>query len=421
MPPVPVLVSWSSGKDSAWALHALRRRPDAWEVRGVFTTITTAFDRVSIQATPRWALEAQAEKLGLPLYEIPIPWPCPNAEYEAAMRGFLARVRALPERLGASRLAFGDLFLEDIRRYREESLRGTGFAPLFPIWGRNTAELAGEMLDSGLKAVVTAVDPAKLPARFVGRPFDRAFIADLPPGTDPLGENGEFHTCVLDGPMFSAPIRARAGRVVEREPAAREARLEYEGMGDGATFWTPPMTEETEITGPMASRLFVSSSTEDADLFLIVRVFDPEGGELTFMGSTDPHTPIANGWLRASHRALDPEKSAPYRPWHPHDKAEPLTPGEVYECDVEIVTSCIVVPVGWRVALTVRGKDYEYAGEVSEFAKQFHYSTKGTGGMTHNDPDDRPPAIFDNRVTLHAGGGRDPYLLLPIIPPKDGE
>ena len=206
-----------------------------------------------------------------------------------------------------------------------------------------------------------------------------------------------------------------------RKPAAREARLEYEGMGDGATFWTPPMTEETEITGPMASRLFVSSSTEDADLFLIVRVFDPEGGELTFMGSTDPHTPIANGWLRASHRALDPEKSAPYRPWHPHDKAEPLTPGEVYECDVEIVTSCIVVPVGWRVALTVRGKDYEYAGEVSEFAKQFHYSTKGTGGMTHNDPDDRPTAIFDNRVTLHAGGGRDPYLLLPIIPPKDGE
>ena len=206
-----------------------------------------------------------------------------------------------------------------------------------------------------------------------------------------------------------------------REPVAREARLEYEGMGDGATFWTPPMTEETEITGPMASKLFVSSSTEDADLFLIVRVFDPEGGELTFMGSTDPYTPIANGWLRASHRALDPEKSAPHRPWHPHDKAEPLTPGEVYECDVEIVTSCIVVPVGWRVALTVRGKDYEYAGEVSEFAKQFHYSTKGTGGMTHNDPDDRPPAIFENRVTIHAGGGRDPYLLLPIIPPKDGE
>ena len=191
-------------------------------------------------------------------------------------------------------------------------------------------------------------------------------------------------------------------------------------MGDGVTFWMPPMEEETEITGPMAAKLFVSSSTEDADLFLIVRVFDPEGKELTFMGSTDPHTPIANGWLRVSHRALDPEKSTFYRPYHPHDKAEKLTPGQVYECDVEIVTSCIVVPVGWRVALTVRGKDYEYTGEPNEFAKQFHYSTRGTGGMTHNDPDDRPPAVFDNKVTLHAGSGRDPYLLLPIIPPKEG-
>jgi len=205
------------------------------------------------------------------------------------------------------------------------------------------------------------------------------------------------------------------------EPVAQEASLEYDGMGDGVTFWMPPMEEDTEITGPMAAKLFVSSSTEDADLFLIVRVFDPEGKELTFMGSTDPHTPIANGWLRVSHRALDPEKSTFYRPYHPHDKAEKLTPGEVYECDVEIVTSCIVVPAGWRVAFTVRGKDYEYTGELSEFGKQFHYSTRGTGGMTHNDPDDRPPAVFDNKVTLHAGSGRDPYLLLPIIPPKEGE
>ena len=209
-------------------------------------------------------------------------------------------------------------------------------------------------------------------------------------------------------------------KALTREPVAGEATLEYDGMGDGVTFWMPPMEEATEITGPMAAKLFVSSSTEDADLFLIVRVFDPEGKELTFMGSTDPHTPIANGWLRVSHRALDPEKSTFYRPYHPHDKAEKLTPGDVYECDVEIVTSCIVVPAGWRVAFTVRGKDYEYTGELSEFGKQFHYSTKGTGGMTHNDPDDRPPAVFDNKVTLHAGSGRDPYLLLPIIPPKEG-
>lgn len=210
-------------------------------------------------------------------------------------------------------------------------------------------------------------------------------------------------------------------KTLSKEPVAGEATLEYDGMGDGVTFWMPPMEEETEITGPMASKLFVSSSTEDADLFLIVRVFDPEGKELTFMGSTDPHTPIANGWLRVSHRALDTEKSTLYRPYHPHEKAEKLTPGDVYECDVEIVTSCIVVPAGWQVAFTVRGKDYEYTGELSEFGKQFHYSTKGTGGMTHNDPDDRPPAVFDNKVTLHAGGGRDPYLLLPIIPPKEGE
>jgi predicted acyl esterase len=173
-----------------------------------------------------------------------------------------------------------------------------------------------------------------------------------------------------------------------------------------------------EITGPMAAKLHVSSTTKDADLFLIVRVFDPAGKELTFMGSTDPNTPIANGWLRASHRRLDPARSKPYRPFHPHDRAEPLAPGEVYECDVEIVTSCIVVPKGWRVALTVRGKDYEYTGELSEFGKQFHYGTRGTGGMTHNDPDDRPAAVFGGKTTLHSGGGKESYLLLPIIPPK---
>jgi uncharacterized protein len=151
---------------------------------------------------------------------------------------------------------------------------------------------------------------------------------------------------------------------------------------------------------------------------VIVRVFDPQGKELTFMGSTDPNTPIANGWLRASHRALDPAKSVPYRPYHPHDKAEPLTPGEVYECQVEIVTSCIVVPKGWRVALTVKGCDYEYEGELAEFAKKFHYGTRGTGGMTHADADSRPAAVFGGNVTLYTGGAKRAYLLLPIIPVK---
>ena len=134
------------------------------------------------------------------------------------------------------------------------------------------------------------------------------------------------------------------------------------------------------------------------------------------MGSTDPNTPIANGWLRVSHRRLDPKRSKPYRPYHPHDRVEPLTPGEVYECDVEIIPTCIVLPAGWRVALTVRGKDYEYEGELSEFAKKFHYGTRGTGGMTHDDPDDRPKDVFGGRVTLYTGGGRKSYLLVPIIP-----
>ena len=209
------------------------------------------------------------------------------------------------------------------------------------------------------------------------------------------------------------------GKSLSREPLARAATVEYDAVGDGVTF-SMTVEQETEITGPMAARLFVSSSTRDADLFLIVRVFDPTGKEVTFMGSTDPNTPIANGWLRASHRRLDPARTLPYRPYHPHDRIEPLTPGQVYECDVEIVPSCIVVPAGWRIALTVRGKDYEYEGELSEFARSFHYGTRGTGGMTHADPDDRPPDVFGGKVTLHAGAGRDAYVLLPIIPSASG-
>jgi predicted acyl esterase len=208
------------------------------------------------------------------------------------------------------------------------------------------------------------------------------------------------------------------GSKLSTTPVAQATTVEYDATGSGVTFTTAPLAVDTEITGPMAAKLFVSSSTRDADLFVIVRVFDPAGRELTFMGSTDPNTPIANGWLRASHRRLDAAKSLPYRPYHPHDRAEPLTPGEVYECEIEIVTSCIVVPAGWRVALTVRGKDYEYEGELSEFGKKFHYGTRGTGGMTHADADNRPADTFNGKVTLHAGGGRDAYLLLPVIPPK---
>jgi predicted acyl esterase len=207
-----------------------------------------------------------------------------------------------------------------------------------------------------------------------------------------------------------------AGMALSPKLVAAKGKVEYEAQGKGVTFSMAPLEKETEITGPLAAKLFVSSSTKDADLFLIVRVFDPKGKELTFMGSTDPNTPIANGWLRVSHRRLDPQRSKPYRPYHPHDRVEPLTPGEVYECDVEILPTCIVLPAGWRVVLTVRGKDYEYEGDLSEFGKKFHYGTRGTGGMTHNDPDNRPKDIFGGKVTLHAGGGLESYLLVPIIP-----
>ncbi len=200
------------------------------------------------------------------------------------------------------------------------------------------------------------------------------------------------------------------------EPGPDDGAVTYETTGDGVMFWLPAHDEPLEVTGPLAAKLFISSETIDADLFLVLRLFDPDGNEVTYMGSTDPNTPIANGWLRASHRALVPEKTTPYRPFHPHDRVEPLTPGEIYECDVELVSTCIVVPPGYQLGLNVRGRDYEYTGPLSDFAQNFHYATRGTGGMTHTDPDDRPPEVFDTRVTVHTGPEHPSSLLLPIIP-----
>lgn len=229
----PVMVSWSSGKDSAWALHLLRQQPDQYDVRGIFTTVTPHFERVAIQATPRRVLRVQAERLGLPLYEIPIPYPCPNEAYEAAMTQFLQRVRDLPPNLTADTFAFGDLFLADIREYRETNLDGTGFKAIFPVWGMPTDELAQTMLSSGLRAIVTAVSPtSKLDRSFAGRWFDQSFLDDLPEGTDPLGESGEFHTCVIDGPMFDRPIAARPAEIVGR-PVSRN----HDGSGGTVTAW----------------------------------------------------------------------------------------------------------------------------------------------------------------------------------------
>jgi hypothetical protein len=169
----------------------------------------------------------------------------------------------------------------------------------------------------------------------------------------------------------------------------------------------------------LAAKLFVSSTTTDADLFLIVQLFDPAGEEVTFEGSTDPNTPIANGWLRASHRALDPLRTRPWQPFHPHDRSEPLEPGTVYEVEVEIVPTCIVVPAGYRLDLWVRGRDYEYRGQLDEYGQTFYYATRGTGGMTHEDPDDRPTEVFGGKVTLHVGPDHPSRLLVPVIPAKN--
>jgi uncharacterized protein len=204
---------------------------------------------------------------------------------------------------------------------------------------------------------------------------------------------------------------------LRREPPAADCKLSYETMGDGLTFLMPPQEKELEITGPVAAKLFVSSDTTDADLFLVLRVFAPDGKEVVFIGSNDPRTPVGLGWLRASHRKLDSKKNLPYRPWHTHDEAWPLTPGEPVELDIEIWPTCIVVPPGYRVGLSVRGRDYEYDG--TDLAlPHAPYPMKGVGPFTHSNPADRPPEIFGGKNTLHVSAGKAPYLLLPIIPAK---
>jgi predicted acyl esterase len=194
-----------------------------------------------------------------------------------------------------------------------------------------------------------------------------------------------------------------------------ERTIGYATTGEGLTFHTPPMTEELEITGPVAAKLWLSSDTTDADVFLVLRVFDPTGREVTFIGSNDPRTPVGLGWLRASHRKLDPNETLPYRPYHAHDEEWPLTPGEPVELDIEIWPTSIVLQPGYRLGLTVRGKDYEYDGTDAGIAHAA-YPMKGVGPFTHADPRDRPPEIFDGTNTLHFAAGKMPYLLLPIIP-----
>ncbi|MGB7546639.1 MAG: ATP-binding protein [Terracidiphilus sp.] len=207
-----ILLSWSSGKDSAWALHLLRRQRDI-EIVALLTTLNAAFQRVAMHGTRRSVLEAQAQAAQLPLWIVELPWPCSNEIYEQRMTEVCKR--AVAERIDA--VAFGDLFLPDVRAYRETQLKPTGLKPMFPLWEMPTAALARAMIAGGLRARLSCVDTKQLPASFAGRAFDAALLEDLPPGTDPCGERGEFHTCVYDGPMFTAPLRLEVGEIVDRD------------------------------------------------------------------------------------------------------------------------------------------------------------------------------------------------------------
>jgi uncharacterized protein (TIGR00290 family) len=211
--PARALMAWSSGKDSAWALHRLRERAEI-EVVGLLTTMNEAFGRVAMHAVRRELLAAQARSLALPLIEVPLPWPCPNEAYESAMQAALDDARA---RLGVTHVAFGDLFLQDVRRYREERMAAIGMTPLFPIWGMPTAALARDMVDGGLAAVITCVDPAQLAPAFAGRLFDAQLLAELPASVDACGERGEFHTFAFTAPGFAEPVAVAVGEVVERD------------------------------------------------------------------------------------------------------------------------------------------------------------------------------------------------------------
>jgi len=207
-----VLLSWSSGKDSAWTLHVLRSRLGV-DVAALLTTFNSVADRVAKHAVRRALVQAQAEAAGLPLWNIPLPSPCPNEAYEALMRDAMQRARDE----GFTHVAFGDLFLEDVRRYREERLASAGLTPIFPLWGMPTPALAREMIASGLEAVITCVDPRVIDRQFAGRRFTEGLLADLPPSADPCGERGEFHTFCWNGPMFARPIPVRVGETVERD------------------------------------------------------------------------------------------------------------------------------------------------------------------------------------------------------------
>jgi uncharacterized protein (TIGR00290 family) len=207
-----ILLSWSSGKDSAWTLHALRR-DGAGDVAALLTSVNETAGRVSMHGVREDILRAQADAAGLPLITIPLPWPCSNEIYEARLHDAVDRAVAD----GFTHVAFGDLFLDDVRKYREDRLAGTGLAPIFPLWGRPTPQLARDMIAGGLRARLSTLDPRAMPLELIGAEFDEKLLAALPPSVDPCAERGEFHTCVTAGPMFSRALDVECGEVVERE------------------------------------------------------------------------------------------------------------------------------------------------------------------------------------------------------------
>jgi predicted acyl esterase len=214
---------------------------------------------------------------------------------------------------------------------------------------------------------------------------------------------------------FYLDLNARA---LSREPVA-DATLTYDALGEGVTFLSEPLTDETEITGPTGLKLFLSSSTNDADVFAVLRAFAPNGDEVVFQGAIDPHTPLAQGWLRVSHRKRDVARSTPYRPWHLHDALRPLRTGEIADLDVEIWPTCIVLPPGYRIGLTLLGKDYEYSGLSGGRLSNFKNEMRGSGPFLHDDPRDRPPEIFGGKTTLHTTAASPSYVILPLVPPKE--
>jgi predicted acyl esterase len=213
-------------------------------------------------------------------------------------------------------------------------------------------------------------------------------------------------------------LAADGHKLSTQVPKAATA-VAFDARGDGVTFLTEPVPGETEITGPIAAKLHISSSTEDADIFVVLRVFSPDMKEVVFQGALDPHTPIGQGWLRASHRKLDKKLTLPFRPYHVHNEKQPLKPDEIYELDIEIIPTCIVIPKGYRLALSVRGRDYVYPGGSGGKLSNMKNEFTGNGPFLHDDPRDRPMEIFGGQTTIHIGNGRENFVLLPVIPARD--